>query len=174
MSDNDTKIHVNLAPLAKLRSDLAQKIAVRIGIRASSGAHTLAANKSIQGKKASPVGLGSIMNVTLGVIHEFGSETANIPPRSFLRMPIESHTKDLTKFMQTPPMKRLMEAGNVAQVYKLLGAKGEAIIAQAFATGGFGRWQRLKAATVRAKGSSAILQDTGQLRRSVSSWVAKV
>jgi hypothetical protein len=171
MSD-ESKISINLAPLAKLRGDLAKKIVAKVGIRANTGPHTLAANQSTPGKKASPIGLGSITNVQLGVIHEFGSaDGQHPPPRSFLRMPMEVNKKELVKFLETGNMKALIVQGEVAKVLKLLGVKGETIVQRAFDSGGFGRWKGLADSTVRAKGSSTILVDTGQLRRAVSSWV---
>lgn len=172
MSNADTVISINLKPLEKLRGELAKKIEARVGIRANTGAHTLEANQHTKGKKSAPLGLGSILNVTLGIIHEFGSETKNIPPRSFLRMPMEMKKDVLIQFLQSKAIKKLIEAGNVAMVYKLLGIQGENIVHDAFATGGFGQWRGLEAATVARKGSSAILIDTRQLERAVSSWVA--
>ena len=44
---------------------------------------------------------------------------------------------------------------------------------EAFETGGFGAWEPIKEATSSRKGSSQILIDSSQLRRSVISKVEK-
>jgi len=53
----------------------------------------------------------------------------------------------------------------------LLRAIGEAslaVIKDAFKTGGFGRWAKLRPYTIRRKGNDRILIDSGQLERSVT------
>lgn len=171
MSKQETVISINLAPLEKLRGDLAKVLVAKVGVRANTGPHTLAANQSKRGKKAKPVGLGNITNVDLAIIHIWGSVTKNIPARDFLGMPMIVKKDELMKFLKSDMIRKMIAEGKIAEIYKLLGIKGETIVAEAFATGGFGKWPKLKAATVRAKGSSAILIATSQLRRSVSSWV---
>lgn len=111
--------------------------------------------------------------VELGTIHEFGSITNNIPPRSFLRMPLLEKKKDLVNVLATRTVATMLENGNIKDIFKVLGVKAQAIIQDAFATGGFGKWKDINPATKKAKGSSAILIDTGELRRSISSAVVK-
>ena len=54
-----------------------------------------------------------------------------------------------------------VNAGNIEDAYKKLGAAGETVVLQAFATGGPG-WEDLKS------GKPARLVNTGQLRASIS------
>ena len=44
---------------------------------------------------------------------------------------------------------------------EVLGIAGVQTVEEAFRTGGFGRWRSLKPATIRRKGSAAILIDSG-------------
>ncbi|MGH9678182.1 MAG: hypothetical protein ACRD36_13845, partial [Candidatus Acidiferrum sp.] len=110
-------------------------------------------------------------NAEIGVIHEFGSEGAHIPPRSFLRMPMEEKRRELMKSFQTATSKAAMDSGRYREVFRILGVHAEAIVQEAFATGGFGHWPALQPSTIAAKGSSAILIDTKKLRQSITSDV---
>lgn len=109
--------------------------------------------------------------VELGIIHEFGSITRNIPPRSFLRMPLETKKRELVSVINSKLVNEAFESGNIKKIFEIIGIKAQAIIQEAFGSGGFGKWQKLKEATVKKKKSDAILIDTGELRRSITSRV---
>ena len=164
MTDNSassgTRINFNLDKLDKIRQALGTAMGAKIGILGSG--------------KAADAHPGGLTNVELGMIHEYGSATNNIPPRSFLRLPIETKRAAIMKWLQSDTVKQLVEAGQIKRVYELLAALGEGIIQEGFETGGFGKWIPLKEATIKAKGSSKPLIDTGQLRRSITSEVVNL
>ena len=151
-------IKVNLDGLRDLKKQLNTNYYVKVGILAD-------------GKAAESH--GEIDNATLGVVHELGSIKRRIRARSWLRMPLESRKGELIKFLRSDRVKALIGEGKIKEVFKLLGLKAEAIIDSAFRSGGFGQWADLKESTIKEKGSAAILIDTSQLRRSVTSEVVK-
>lgn len=118
-----TVISVNLDGLNKLTKDCKNTHA-RVGVLA--------------GNNIRPGG-DDVSNYDLALIHEFGTLDDRTPARSFLRMPIESHGKELVKFAEKNS-DLLLKDGNVLAFFNKLGAWGRGIILQAFATGGFGKW----------------------------------
>ena len=52
-----------------------------------------------------------------------------------------------------------------------LGIAGQEISKGAFATGGYGKWEKLKPQTVKRKGSSDILIDKSKLVNSIHNWI---
>ncbi len=153
-----TQIKFNLDGLDDLKKKLGGSYVTRVGIL---------------GGKAAREDDAPMNNAEIGLVHEFGSEGANIPPRSFLRLPLEEKRRELMKAFATNTARAAIESGDYKKVFQVLGVKAEEIIQEAFASGGFGRWPALKASTVAMKGSSAILIDTGQLRRAITSDVVK-
>lgn len=136
--------------------------------------------KQVKGYKARVGILGSdinrkdatgIINSEIGVIHEFGNQ--KLPARSFLRMPIMTHKKEILKSMGGTMMRRAFAQKDYMKMFKLLGEKGRSIVIQAFETGGFGQWPDIAQSTKDAKGSSGILLDTLQLKNAISSDVVK-
>ena len=109
-----------------------------------------------------------LTNVDIGVIHEFGAPKAGIPERSFLRMPILSRLGDEIKTVPLADWQAVLLGGGPIAVLRAIGQAAVNVIQAAFHSGGFGRWAPLKARTIRRKGSSDILVDTTQLRRSIS------
>jgi phage gpG-like protein len=158
MGQKQTKITVNLTGLQDMVRQMGGQYIARVGIL---------------GSKVNRTDKEPISNSELAVIHEFGSESRNIPPRSFLRMPLEEKQKDLVKSMGGTMAQDAFERGDYKGVFKLLGAAATKIVDDGFATGGFGKWAALKQQTIDRKGSSAILIDTGQLRRAVVNDVVK-
>jgi len=155
-----TSISFNLDGLEDIARKLGDSLVARVGILGSDVAR--------KGDDDS-----DLTNSEIGAIQEFGSETANIPPRSFLRMPVETHAKEIMKSMDTPAVRKAVEAGDAVIVFKILGIAAEGFVKQAFSTGGFGKWAANKPSTIDRKGSSKPLIDTGELRRSITSDVAK-
>lgn len=146
--------------LEELRSKLGTEYFARVGVLGG---------RVFRGDEKS----GPMTNADIGVIQEFGSESAGIPPRSFLRMPIETQGKEIIKSMASANVKHRLEKGDITGVFKVLGVVAEKIVDDGFATGGFGQWPALAQSTIESKGSSAILIDTGELRRSISSDVKR-
>ena len=58
--------------------------------------------------------------------------------------------------------------------FGILGIVGQNISKDAFATSGFGKWEKLKESTEKAKGSTEILLDTSKLVQSITNWVVKI
>lgn len=106
----------------------------------------------------------------VAAIHEFGE--GKVPQRSFLRMPFE-----LKKGILDSGIKQqfgLLLNGKLTAEKALgrVGALASNISKTAFVTGGYGQWKELKKETIRKKGSSQILIESGTLRRSIT-WQIK-
>lgn len=131
-----------------------------------------------------------IDNAGLGAVHELGAPEHNVPPRSWLRMPIAEKRAQIMKEGMQGSLEMIAK-GETAKVWKNLGLACERAVMAAFDTGGFGKWAPLQYATLLAKlkGSltvrrqkaaetllegghyASILIRTGQLRRAVASRV---
>lgn len=109
--------------------------------------------------------------VDVGRKHEFG---IGVPRRSFLRMPFIVEQKTIDKAITTSWKKITEGKSQTIKEFGILGIIGQNISKDAFATGGFGKWQALKPATIKAKGSNEILLDTSKLVQSITNWVAKI
>jgi len=114
----------------------------------------------------------STTNAEVGLSHELGVISRNVPIRSWLMMPLRVSANQIVK-EGSLGMIDLLAQGYKDRVLKEFGFACENAILDAFRTGGFGTWEPLKPATIKRKGSTAILMDTGQLRRSVASRVVK-
>jgi hypothetical protein len=154
--------------------DSAGKYVVKVGIFGNKTARSVTSGakpgksgirKVVKGSKS------TLTNAELGLIHEFGSADRNIPPRSFLRMPLAVKSKEILSdaFKGAP---ELLKEGNVRMILARLGIACKKWIQTAFATRGFGAWLPDNLATVLRKGSNSPLIDTAQLRRSIASQVA--
>ena len=152
-----TKIDFNLKGLDNFTEGV-DKYRARVGIL---GSHAARDDESKDG----------LNNATLGLIQMFGSFTKNIPPRDFLFMPIQMHSKEILSGLKRASFRAAMIAGDFRKVYKLLGILAENYVQAAFETGGFGQWPPLSPATIARKKSDQILIDTGQLRRAITSDV---
>ena len=109
--------------------------------------------------------------VDVGRRHEFG---IGVPRRSFLRMPFIVKQKTIDKAIATSWKKITDGKSTALKEFGILGIIGQNISKDAFATGGFGKWEKLKPATVKAKGSDEILLDTSKLVQSITNWVVKI
>ena len=109
--------------------------------------------------------------VDVGRRHEFG---IGVPRRSFLRMPFIVKQNIIDKAISTSWKKIVEGKSQTIKEFGILGIIGQNISKDAFATGGFGKWEKLKPATVKAKGSAEILLDTSKLVQSITNWVVKI
>lgn len=97
-------------------------------------------------------------------VHEFGSAAKNIPERSFLRAGLNKHTKDIES-EATKLIDYVMEGKlRARQALELLGQKVVDWIKQYLTDL---KSPPLKPATIKAKGSSNPLIDSGQLRSAI-------
>ena len=112
-----------------------------------------------------------ITNSEIGIVHEFGNE--KMPVRSFLRMPVMTHKKEILKSMDGTKSRDAFAKKDFVRLFHLLGQSARSIVLQAFETGGFGHWPDITEATKAAKGSSVILVDTAQLKNAITEDVVK-
>lgn len=107
-------------------------------------------------------------NPSLGYVHEFTPVKGGV--RSWLRMPLLTRLGPVIKSKGAGWFNTLHKQG-AKRTLGLLGAVGEDVIQEAFATGGWGQWPTLSRETIRRKGSSAILIESAQMRKAVASRV---
>lgn len=108
-------------------------------------------------------------NASIGLKHEFGKE--GMPVRSFLRIPIiERLEKTMEKngAFDTEMFQETVKKGDFTEFIRRLGITGEQVVAEAFATGGFGKWKQSNMARKKIKQT---LVETTQLRDSITSEV---
>lgn len=115
--------------------------------------------------------LGDSRNATIGAAHEFG--TSKLPRRSFLRVPIADHFE---KYMESSgiftreSLEKVIEDRSMIPWLTRMGILAEKIVAEAFSTGGFGKWAKWKNPNYE-NNTGQILIDTQQLRNSITSEV---
>ena len=110
----------------------------------------------------------------VGTIQEFGSVTKNIPERSFIRYPLQTHLNERIKEARSIKLSALNPTVPRPVVYGLLGELGKEIILKAFETSGDGNWKANAPSTIKRKGSSQPLIDTGRLMKSINYEVVKI
>jgi len=169
---NGGTVKLDLDKLNAIQQVLGSKLITQVGILGQKTNRTLAIEGTHKaGKKASEQS-----NADIGMRHEFGVKSEGLPRRSFLLMPLQQKADELLKIRKALWEEFLAGKQTLASLklaYTKLGIGAETIIQKAFETGGFGKWQPDAPSTVLRKKSSAILIDTGQLRRSISSRVVK-
>jgi hypothetical protein len=157
---NDDDVESNFKGLENMIKALGDKAPIiRVGILGANG-------RSQAGKKGAP------SNALIGAWHEFG--TVKMAARSFLRMPlIDRLDKDLEKAgaFDEDVLKEVVKNKSTLPWARKVATMAEGIIAEAFATGGFGKWAPLKPSTLARKKNLQILVETQQLRNSITSEV---
>lgn len=103
--------------------------------------------------------------IEIGMFHEFG--TQHIPVRSFLRVPFAVKRDELNKFINKQ-LENVFDGSPVDKALALIGIKAQQVSQDSFSNNGYGMWSPLLPATVKAKGSSVTLIDTGTLRASIT------
>lgn len=114
-------------------------------------------------------------NADIGLKHEFGDPTGSppLPVRSFLRMPIALKMQnylDASDTFTEATVKEVVAKSSLTPWIKKLGILGEAIVLEAFHTGGFGQW---KPSNMTYKKVHQTLVETHQLRDSIASEVSE-
>lgn len=135
-----------------------------------------------------------LTNAEVGLIHEMGSVTRNIPRRSFLWDTFIYRGKEMEAALK-PLIETLFKKGKVEQYLKEVGIAGENLVRMAFETSGWGAWAQNKPMTIwrklrgvknwfkrkqmyaevvyeGAKHTKPLI-DTGQLWQAISSRTAK-
>lgn len=106
-----------------------------------------------------------ITNAELGVIHEFGVPERGIPERSFMRSTASEESNNLGQLSKQVLNESL--AGNISpyDAYATIGAYFQGKIVEKITDGEF---EPNNEKTVKHKGSSKPLIDTGQLRGAIT------
>ena len=150
---------------------------VQVGIFGEDNARSEAAapeKRTKAGLRKTTKAKSGMTNAEVGAIHEFGQLTATppIPPRSFLRLPLATHSRQVINGTAKVAF-AFLRKGDLNGLFTRIGLECENVVRLAFATGGFGQWPKLSKMTIARKKSSAILIDTGQLERAIASKVKK-
>ncbi len=173
---NITKLETLATSLKKMDDS---KYKVQVGIFGEKDARRGAASKGVT-------------NAEIGLIHEMGSVSRNIPRRSFLWDTFTHHGQQLTDSLK-PAVKTLLDKGQIDEYLKAVGIACTNLVVEAFHTGGWGAWapnaystimRKLKGSLVRRKQQAAEvlfegathsvpLTDTGALWQSISSRTVK-
>lgn len=113
-----------------------------------------------------------INNAELLFIHEHGSPINNLPAREVLRPALQANKKLIAD--QLSIAAKAVLAGDQAKANRELEKTGilAANAAKRWFTDDRNGWQPLSLETIRRKGSSQILIDTGEMRRAIS-WEVK-
>lgn len=111
-----------------------------------------------------------LTNAEIGFKQEMGSASERIPRRSFLWDTFTQHGKELEDEIKDKKLvDKLFLAGKVDEYLKLVGVACTNLVVKAFTTSGWGNWKPNAPMTVKLKGSSKPLIDTGQLWQAISS-----
>lgn len=107
-------------------------------------------------------------NASIGAEHEFGGK---FPQRSFLRVPISENMQkemDNSGAFDKDALAMVLKEGSPTAWLRKVAIIAERIVAEAFETGGFGRW---KPSNMLRKKNHQTLVETQQLRNSITSEV---
>jgi hypothetical protein len=120
----------------------------------------------VQGAEAAANYQGTGLTIAqIGSVHEFGRPAINIPERSFIRAGIDEHRERILNRC-TRMAAGIM--GRVITVEQALGLLGEYTVGLLKARIARGIEPPNRPSTIRRKGSSKPLIDTGQLRNSIT------
>lgn len=155
--------------LNRIVKALGSKEVIKVGILAGKANRNAAGSRRKSGGHKVLKGTAAAQNnAEVGYLHEMGSFSRGIPARSFLIASVHHEEKRIAKIGMIG-IRRALIAGNARLGLRDIGVACLAAINKAFDVGGLGKkWPALKPSTVAAKGSAAILIDTGQLRRSIT------
>lgn len=109
---------------------------------------------------------GGVSVIDVGASHEFGTE--DLEERSFLRSPFTLKKSEISRAIQAQVAAIGSGRRDADTALNLIGIAARNISVKAFETGGYGTWPDIKEATKKAKGSSAILIDKGELRGDIT------
>ncbi len=121
----------------------------------------------VHGEDESRAG-GGIGNVELATVHEFGSSTANIPARSFIRKTIDENYNTYRRFITVIGNQVYTLKLTTRAALEIIGAKVAADMRRTIQKTP-GDWAPLKPATLAAReyGGTKPLIDRGELIRSI-------
>ena len=108
---------------------------------------------------------GGINMATLLAIHVLGAPSRGIPQRDPLRPPLIANAQRYTDLLAMGLKNALSDGTDPKLVYEKIGIVATNDVKDYFITGNF---KALSEKTIKAKGSSKPLIDTGELRNSIS------
>lgn len=154
----------------------ADKLVVAVGILPeTNGRDDGETNASVGAKQEFGAAPGEVSFTTAAQMaargRGFMSWLAGWPARSFLRMPLMTRLPGQVQAQGGQFWKTLVEGGGIPQALEFLGFLGQAVIAEAFQTRGFGRWPANSRRTILWKKSGEPLIDSRQLEQSITSRV---
>lgn len=130
--------------------------------RALTGKRERIVNVGFPAKAKEPDGSSTAL---IAAVHEFGAPDKGIPERSFMRTSLEQN-RNKRKTLNEQNLKKVLNGGmSVDAALGQLGLMASSDIKEQIKNGSF---TPLKAATIKRKGSSKPLIDTGQMRQSVT------
>ena len=109
--------------------------------------------------------------IDVGIWNEYGVPEENIPERSWLRASFGQNKKEVNKFIDKQ-YKAIFNGRPAKQAFGFMGVFAQSLVQKAFTNKGYGRWPANAPSTIKRKGSSQPLIDTGILRNSVT-WVIR-
>ena len=109
---------------------------------------------------------GAINNVGLAAIHEFGSEKASIPERSFIRLTVDEQLKTWERLLSKLGGSLYALELSTEQVLNIVGLRMASDMQRTISKQP-STWDDLKPATIARKGSAKALIDTRELLKSI-------
>lgn len=166
----EIKADMDFKSIKKLVEAITKEYKVRVGLLSGAGgAENIKDHDGKTNRDFDYAGLGALM--------EYGSDDGKIPARSFLQMPLEQKQKEIiskTKMdYSTQELNYFLEKGKIDLMGMaiILGANCVEAIQDAFDTQGFGQWTPNAPSTIKKKGSSSPLIDTGALRQKITAEI---
>lgn len=102
---------------------------------------------------------------SIALIHEFGSIARNIPARPFLRPTLRGNINKYSRILQQKATAILLGRISLHQALSLVGQAAQTDVQKYIVE--HANFAPLKPSTIKRKGSSRPLVDTGQLRQSI-------
>lgn len=113
-----------------------------------------------------------LTNAEVGFIQEMGSVARKIPRRSFLWDTFALRGQKVMAQLRGA-VENLFKKGKVDEYLKQASNAATNVVDEAFYTSGWGSWKPNKPSTIKRKGSSRPLIETGQLRRAITARVVR-
>lgn len=167
---NQGSVKIDMTGLNLLLAAVQEKYAVRVGILGSKATQThqrkLAGGLAKGGGHTVSKIKSPKTNAEIGLDHEKGVKSRNLPRRSWLEIPLLNNLPIYFQKLGSIAIRDIL-INQKQQSYNNLGAICVQIITKGFESDGYGKWAPLKAETIANKGSDRVLVDTAQLENSI-------
>jgi hypothetical protein len=165
-------VKLDIEKLTAIQKAIGAKMVAQVGILGVKSNRLETGKVSKEGGHKKTKEASDMTNADIGLAHEKGVKSQNIPRRSFIEVPLRTKDLDLNKVKASLWQAFTTGKSTIKEAYTKLGIAAENIIQGAFKTGGYGQWAPLDEKTIKRKKSASILIDTAQLRKSITSRVA--